>query len=200
MKVILTAQIAKLGQIGEVVQVRNGFAKNFLIPNKKAICFTPNSQKLFEAKRAEFEKANEDQLSLAKKVKDKLIGQNVVVIENASDDGRLYGSVNALVIADKINQIIKEKSVEKTAVNLSNPIKDLGVYIVKINLHPEVLFEVKVVVSRAESEVEAVLKAYEKSKREAAEVVEVKEKKSKKKAEGESDTEIAQAEEVKTEV
>ncbi|HLD77002.1 MAG TPA: 50S ribosomal protein L9, partial [Rickettsiales bacterium] len=159
--------------------VKNGYAKNFLIPNKKAICFTPNSQKLFDAKKAEFEKADESKLAVAKKVKDKMIGQNVIIIENASDDGRLYGSVNAVVISDEINKIIDEKAVVKTDVHLSNTIKDIGVYVVKVDLHPEVLFDVKVIVTRVESEVEVLLKAYDKAKKDAA-AAEVKEKKSKK--------------------
>lgn len=187
MKVILTAQISNLGQIGDVIEVRNGYAKNFLIPNQKAICFTPNSQKLFDARKAEFQKANDEKLALAQEVKTKLIGQNIIVIENASDDGRLYGSVNAALIAEKINKIVAKKAVEKTDVTLLNPIKDIGVYLVKIDLHPEVLLEVKVVVSRVESEVDALLKAHDKAKKDAA----VAEEKSKEKPKKEASEEVA---------
>jgi len=168
MKVILTARVSNLGQIGDIVEVKNGYAKNFLIPNKKAICQTVNNQKLFDSKKAEFEKANENALSLANQVKNKVFGNNIIIIENASDDGRLYGSVSSAVIATKINEFLKEKIVEKTSVFLSKPIKDIGVYSIKIDLHSDVVFNLKLVVSRSESEVDALIKAEEKSKRQSS--------------------------------
>lgn len=189
MKVILTAQVSNLGQIGQVVEVKNGYAKNFLIPNQKAICFTPNSQKLFEAKKAEFEKANEENLSLANKVKNKLLGQNIVIIENASDDGRLYGSVNPSLIAEKVNKIVGERTVAKSNVFLGKPIKELGVYLIKIDLHSEAVFEVKLIVSRLESEVEVLLKAYDKAKKDALEAEKKPEAKVKKSEEAVEQTE-----------
>lgn len=167
MKVILTARVSNLGQIGDIVEVKNGYAKNFLIPNKKAICQTVNNQKLFDSRKAEFEKANENALSLANQVKNKIFGNNIVIIENASDDGRLYGSVSSTVIAMKINEFLKEKIVEKTSIFLSKPIKDIGVYSVKIDLHSDVVFNLKLVVSRSESEVDALIKAEEKSKKQS---------------------------------
>ena len=159
MKVILTARVSNLGQIGEVVEVKNGYAKNFLIPSKKAICFTPNSQKAFEARRSEFEQANDNNFNAATKVKDKLAGKDVVVIESASDDGRLYGSVSSTIIAAKINEIVGSKAVTRANIFLRKPIKEIGVYPVKLDLHSDVELEVRVIVTRSESEIEAVLKA-----------------------------------------
>ncbi len=159
MKVILTARVSNLGQIGEVVEVKNGYAKNFLVPSKKAICFTPNNQKVFESKRVEFEQANDDNLAVAKKIKDKLAGKDIIVIESASDDGRLYGSVSSTVIATKVNDIVGSKAVSRASIFLRKPIKEIGVYLVKLDLHSDIDLEVRVIVTRSESEIEALLKA-----------------------------------------
>jgi large subunit ribosomal protein L9 len=167
MKVILTASVSNLGQIGEVIEVKNGYAKNFLIPSKKAICFTPTNQKLFEVKRAEFEQANENNLKDAKKLKDKLAGKDIVVIESASDDGRLYGSVNSSVIATKVNDVIGSKAVSRASVFLRKPIKEIGVYSVRLDLHSDINLDVRLIVTRSESEIEALLKAAAKAEKAA---------------------------------
>ncbi len=174
MKVILTARVSNLGQIGQTVEVKSGYAKNFLIPSKKAICFTPNSQKLFEAKRVEFEQANDDNFAIAKKIKDKLEGKDIIIIESASDDGRLYGSVSSTTIAAKVNDVVGSKAVSRAVVFLRKPIKEIGVYAVKLDLHSDVDLEVRVIVTRSESEIEALLKAAK------SESEPVEEKKSKK--------------------
>lgn len=168
MKIILTARVSGLGQVGDIVEVKNGYAKNFLIPNEKAICLTANNQKIFEAKKAEYEKANQEILKKAEEAKAKLIAQNIVIIENASDDGRLYGSVNNVLIAAKINEFLKENIVDKNDISLENPIKEIGVHNASIDLHSDVTFSVKLVVSRSESEVDSILKADEKAKKDAA--------------------------------
>jgi len=162
MKIILIASVSKLGKVGDVVEVKNGYAKNFLIPNKKAICFTVNNAKIFEEKKHEFEQANLESLANANKVSEAIAGKNIIVIQNASDDGRLYGSVNAAIIATKINEILKKKLVTNSDVFLKKPIKEIGVYDVSLNLHSEAAFAVKVVVSRSEGEVEALLKGNKK--------------------------------------
>lgn len=172
MKIILIVTVSNLGKIGDVIEVKNGYAKNFLIPNKKAICFTTNNYKIFEAKKHEFEQANLQNLSVAEKVKVQISGKDVVVIENASDDGRLYGSVNSAVIAAKINEVIGEKLVSRADIFLKKPIKEIGLYEVKLNLHSEVALDVRLIVTRSESEIEALLKAEKKgSKSEDPEVV-----------------------------
>lgn len=180
MKIILIATVSNLGKIGDVIEVKNGYAKNFLIPNKKAICFTTNNYKIFETRKQEFEQENLKNLSVAEKVKVQISGKDVVVIENASDDGRLYGSVNSAVIAAKINEVIGEKLVSRADIFLKKPIKEIGLYEVKLNLHSEVALDVRLIVTRSESEIEALLKAEKKgSKSENSEAVsEVVEEKS----------------------
>ena len=104
MKIILITSVAKLGKIGDIVEVKDGYAKNFLIPGNKAICFSENNAKIFEDKKQEFEKLNQDSIDNASKVKEAVAKKDIIIIENASDDGRLYGSVSAAVIANKINE------------------------------------------------------------------------------------------------
>ncbi len=196
MKVILTSTISKLGKIGEIVDVKNGFAKNFLIPGKKALALTPNSQKFFEAKRSEFEQENQNLLDAANKIKSKVAGKDIVIIESASDDGRLYGSVTSAVIAGKINEMAQTKSVTRADIFLSKPIKEIGVYNVTLNLHSEVSTEVRLIVTSSESEIEALLKADAKAaaKQEKAEAVEKKAKKSDEAEAAESEAAPAEAE------
>ncbi len=162
MKIILTAAVANLGRIGDVVEVKNGYAKNFLIPNNKAICFTVSNSKVFESRRKEFEQANQKNLEAANVIKDKISGKDIIIIENASDDGRLYGSVSSATIASKINEVIKQKSVNRADVILAKPIKEIGVYEVKLALHSEATISVRLVISRSDSEVSALLKAADK--------------------------------------
>ena len=157
MKVILIDALPKLGKIGDVVVVKNGYAKNFLIPNKKAICFTEENYKSFESKKHEFEQGSIARLEGASKIKALTEGKNIIIIENASDDGRLYGSVNSSLIASKINELIGEKLVEKSAIFLNKPIKETGIYEAKLALHSELSISVKLVVSRTESEAQAML-------------------------------------------
>ncbi len=157
MKVILIDALPKLGKIGDVIVVKNGYAKNFLIPNKKAICFTEENYKSFESKKHEFEQESIARLEGASKIKALTEGKNIIIIENASDDGRLYGSVNSSLIASKINELIGEKLVEKSAIFLNKPIKETGIYEAKLALHSELSISVKLVVSRTESEAQALL-------------------------------------------
>lgn len=190
MKIILISAISNLGKIGDVIEVKNGYAKNFLIPNKKAICFTVGNYKIFESRKHEFELENQKNLEGASKIKEKIFGKDVVIIENASDDGRLYGSVSSSDIANKINDMIGGKNISRADIFLKKPIKEIGVYEVKVAPHSEVGFDVRLIVTRSESEIEMLLKADKKaankfaqSEVEAVEVSaegsEVKEEKSK---------------------
>lgn len=154
MKVILTESVNKLGKIGEIIAVKDGYAKNFLIPKKKAICYSENNYRVFESKKTDYEKLNLNNLESANKVKEKVNGKNIVIIQNASDDGRLYGSVNPNVIANRINEVIAEKLVSRSEVFLKKPIKEIGVYEVKLDLHSDVEIVLKLAVSRTESEAE----------------------------------------------
>ncbi|MBP7709777.1 MAG: 50S ribosomal protein L9 [Rickettsiales bacterium] len=167
MKIILISTISNLGKIGDVVEVKNGYAKNFLIPNKKAICFTANSYKIFESRKQEFEQENQKNLEGAAKVKQSINGKDVVIIKNASDDGRLYGSVSSADIAAKVNEIIGAKNVSRADIFLKKPIKEIGVYQVRLAPHSEVSFEVRLIVTRSESEIEALLAAERKGNKSA---------------------------------
>jgi large subunit ribosomal protein L9 len=163
MKIILTAAVSNVGKIGDVVEVKNGYAKNFLIPNNKAICATANNSKIFESRRQEFEQANDKDLAIATSVKERISGKDVVILENASDDGRLYGSVNSTLISAKINEIVKEKVASRVNVFLKKPIKEVGVYSVQLSLHSDVVINLRLVVARSEAEVTALVKAEKKS-------------------------------------
>lgn len=186
MKIILTSTISGLGKVGDVIDVKNGYAKNFLIPSGKAICHSANNEAAFNAKRSEYEKASTDLLDLANHVKNQFIGKNLIIIENASDDGRLYGSVNSAVIANRINEEVKKDIVNKNSIVLTKPIKELGVYEVRLEIHPDSVFAINLVVSRLESEVENLLKAHEKQqKQEAKKSAEAQEKESSAKEEKE---------------
>jgi large subunit ribosomal protein L9 len=157
MKVILIDALPKLGKIGDIVVVKNGYAKNFLIPNKKAICFSDENYKTFESKKHEFEQESVKRLEGASKIKALTEGKNIIIIENASDDGRLYGSVNSSLIANKINESIGEKLVDKGAIFLNKPIKETGIYEARLSIHSDLSIIVKLVVSRTESEAQALL-------------------------------------------
>lgn len=157
MKVILTAKVSNLGNIGDIVKVNSGYAKNFLIPNKKVLCYNELNNKIFQLKKDEFEIENYKNSEDAKKIKDKVAGKNVVIIENASDDGRLYGSVTTGIISNKINEVAGQKLITRSNIVLKKPIKDIGVYDVKINLYSGISLDIKVIVTRSESEIESLL-------------------------------------------
>ncbi len=170
MKIILISTVANLGKIGDVVEVKSGYAKNFLIPSKKAISFTENSYKIFESKKQEFEKINQKNLEAAGKLQISLLGKDIIIIKSASDDGRLYGSVSSADIAAKINEVVGSKDVSRSDIFLKKPIKEIGLYQVTVAPHSEVSCEVRLIVSRSESEISALLEA-EKKSRKKSEVV-----------------------------
>lgn len=170
MKIILIAAQPRLGKIGDIVEVKNGYAKNFLIPQKLAICYTPSNYKIFESKKHEFEQENAKNLSAASKIKDKIEAKDILIIQNASDDGRLYGSVTTSLIASKLNELAGEKAISRNQIFLKKSIKEIGVYDAVINLHSDVACPVRLIVTRSESEVDALLKAAAKGKNKSADV------------------------------
>lgn len=153
MEVILIERLPNLGNIGDTVNVKNGYARNFLIPQKKALRATKSNIAYFEAKRAEIEARNADARAAAEKVAKSLDNVSVVLIRQASDDGRLFGSVSARDVAAALAE--KKHEVERKHVELGAVIKEVGIYPVKIALHPEVVVSVKVNVARSESEAQA---------------------------------------------
>lgn len=152
MEVILLERVEKLGSIGDVVTVKNGFARNFLLPNKKALRANESNRKLFEANRARIESDNASRRSDAETASKSVDGKSVVLIRQASNVGQLYGSVSARDVVEALEA--EGAKVTKSQVILDRPIKALGVHEVRIALHPEVAVTVKVNVARSPEEAE----------------------------------------------
>ena len=152
MKVILLERVDRLGGIGETVQVKDGFARNFLLPRQKALRATEANQKIFDAQRATIEARNAANKADAEKSGEALDGTSYVLIRQAGETGQMYGSVAARDVADAIKA--EGGAVERSQVVLNLPIKTLGVHEVKIRLHSEVTITVKVNVARSQDEAE----------------------------------------------
>lgn len=152
MEVILLQRVEKLGQMGEVVKVKDGYARNFLLPNKKALRATAANKAQFEKQRAQLEAQNLAQRQEAEKVAAKMDGLSVTVLRQAGDSGQLYGSVSARDIADAITEA--GFTVGRNQVMLITPIKTVGISSLQVSLHPEVSVSVKVNVARSASEAE----------------------------------------------
>ena len=150
MEVILLERIEKLGQIGDVVSVKNGFARNYLLPNKKALRANDANKKVFEANRAKIEADNAERRSEAEKASTGVDGKTVQLIRQASNTGQLYGSVSARDIVEALEG--EGAKVSKSQIVLDRPIKAIGMHEVKVALHPEVSVMVKVNVARSPEE------------------------------------------------
>ena len=150
MEVILLERIERLGQMGDVVKVKNGFARNFLLPQNKALRATEANRARFEAEKVVLEARNLERAKEAGAVAEKLNGQSCVLLRQAAESGQLYGSVTARDIAEAISKA--GFKVQRGQIQLQNPIKELGVHTVSVALHPEVLAEVTVNVARSEEE------------------------------------------------
>ncbi len=146
MDVILLERISRLGGVGDVVKVKNGFGRNFLLPQKKALRATDDNKKVFEAKRAVLEKQNAETKAAAEKVAATMNNLSVSIIRQASEDGKLYGSVAARDVEVALEEA--GHKVERRFIDLTTAIKALGVYEARVNLHPEVHVMVKVQVAR----------------------------------------------------
>jgi large subunit ribosomal protein L9 len=152
MQVILLERVESLGGIGDEVKVRDGFARNFLLPQKKALRATESNKKLFEARRTEIEAQNAAARAEAEKASGKIDGSSYVLIRQAGEAGQLYGSVSSRDIADEI--VKAGGKIDRSAVVLDKPIKTIGVYDVRVRLHAEVSATVKVNVARSADEAE----------------------------------------------
>jgi large subunit ribosomal protein L9 len=152
MQVVLLERVAKLGQMGEVVQVRNGYARNFLLPQGKALRATEGNLKRFETERAQLEVRNLERKGEAEMVAKRLDGKSFVVIRSASDGGALYGSVTTRDVADAATE--GGFTLERRQVVLDQPIKELGLHPIIIALHPEVEATITVNVARSKEEAE----------------------------------------------
>ena len=152
MEVILLERVEKLGAIGDVVKVKDGFARNYLLPNKKALRANEANRKVFESNRAKIEEDNASRRTDAEKASKGIDGKTVQLIRQASNTGQLYGSVSARDIVELLDA--EGAKVTKSQVVLDRPIKAIGMHEVKIALHPEVAVTVKVNVARSPEEAE----------------------------------------------
>jgi large subunit ribosomal protein L9 len=151
-EVILLQRVEKLGQMGEIVKVRPGYARNFLLPGGKAIRASADNRKRFEATRAQLEAQNLKRREEAERVAERVAGLSVVIIRQAGESGSLYGSVSARDIADGCKA--GGLTIGRDQVQLDQPIKTLGVTQVRVALHPEVVIQVGVNVARSAEEAE----------------------------------------------
>ena len=150
MEIILLERVEKLGAIGDVVKVKDGFARNYLLPNKKALRANEANRKLFESNRARIEEENANRRTDAEKAAKGVDGKTVQLIRQASNTGQLYGSVSARDIVDALEA--EGAKVGKSQIVLDRPIKTIGMHSVKVALHPEVSVTVKVNVARSPEE------------------------------------------------
>jgi large subunit ribosomal protein L9 len=150
MEIILLERVEKLGGIGDVVKVKDGFARNYLLPRKKALRANEANRKLFEANRARIEEENVERRSEAEKSAKSVAGKTVQLIRQASNTGQLYGSVSARDIVEALDS--QGAKLTKSQVVLDRPIKSIGMHEVKVALHPEVAVTVNVNVARSPEE------------------------------------------------
>jgi len=152
MEVILLQRIGHLGQMGDVVSVRDGYARNYLLPQKMALRANKENLAKFEVQRAQLEATNLERKKEAEAVAEKLAGQTFVAIRQAGDTGQLYGSVSPRDISDAVTE--GGFTIERRQVVLEKPIKELGMHEVSIQLHPEVVVQVHINVARTADEAE----------------------------------------------
>jgi large subunit ribosomal protein L9 len=151
MEIILLERIEKLGAIGDVVTVRDGYARNFLLPNKKALRSNNSNKKLFEANRAKIEADNAARRGDAEGAAKNVDGTQIILIRQSSNSGQLYGSVSVRDIVDALHAD-GVTAVSKAMVILERPIKTIGLFEVRVALHPEVSVTIKVNVARSPEE------------------------------------------------
>ncbi|WP_273788491.1 50S ribosomal protein L9 [Bartonella grahamii] len=150
MDIILLERIPRLGQMGDIVSVKDGYARNFLLPQGKALRANEANKKHFEIQRAQLEARNLERKSEAQKVAEKLDGQSFIVVRSAGETGQLYGSVSTRDIAEIITD--EGFSIGRNQVELNHPIKMIGLHTITLSLHPEVQISVIINVARSTSE------------------------------------------------
>ena len=159
MEVILLERVSRLGQMGDTVKVKDGFARNFLLPQGKALRANEGNKKKFEGQRAQLEARNLERKSEATQVAEKLDGKSFIVVRSAGETGQLYGSVSTRDIADLLTA--EGFSVSRTQIELNQPIKTIGLTNVAIALHPEVEVTVTLNIARSTEEAERQAKGEE---------------------------------------
>jgi large subunit ribosomal protein L9 len=153
MEVILLERVHNLGQIGDVVKVKPGYARNFLLPLRKALRATQANKSKFEAQRAQIEAANLEKRGEAEQIRSKVDGLKVVLIRQAGETGQLFGSVNARDVADAVTSA--GFTIERRQVILDRPIKTLGLHPLRVALHPEVIVSITANVAKSTEEADA---------------------------------------------
>ena len=156
MEVILLERIERLGQMGDVVIVKDGFARNFLLPKNKALRANKENLEFFEKEKINLEAKNLKLKTEAEAVSEKITLNNYIVIRQASDTGQLYGSVNSGDIKEKLQE--EGFSVEKNQIVLDRPIKEIGHHEIRVKLHPEVTSNISIYISRSEEEAVSLIK------------------------------------------
>jgi large subunit ribosomal protein L9 len=154
MEVILLERVAKLGQMGDVVRVKDGFARNYLLPKGKALRATTANRARFENMKVELEARNIEQRSEAEKIAKKLDGQSFSILRQAAEGGQLYGSVSPRDLATLVSE--KGFAVSRAQIALNTPIKTVGLHKVPISLHPEIEVSINVAVGRNADEAERI--------------------------------------------
>ena len=152
MEVILLERIARLGQMGETVKVRDGYARNYLLPTGRALRSNAANQARFEAQKAQLLQRNEERKGEARGVAETLEGRSFIVVRSAGETGQLYGSVSTRDIADIL--AAQDYKVGRNQVELNNPIKTIGLHTVSISLHPEVVVGIQLNIARSPDEAE----------------------------------------------
>ena len=150
MEIILLEKIERLGQMGDIVNVKNGYARNYLLPQKKALRKTKDNLALFEAKRKEYEAYNLKLKTEAEALAEKMKNLSVVIIRQAAETGQLYGSVTMRDVCDAVREA--GFKVERSQIDLAQPFKNLGIFDVRLSLHPDVSQTVRVNIARSEDD------------------------------------------------
>jgi large subunit ribosomal protein L9 len=199
MEIILLEKIEKLGKMGDVVKVKEGFARNYLLPEKKALRANKANLAYFETQKAELEALNVKYKTEAEKIAEKMKGIKLIIVRQAAENNQLYGSVTVKDIRDALKE--EGFKIETAQVLLNQPIKELGFYEIKINVHPEVSQIINVAVARSEDDAKnleklvesGVAKEIDDDVKEAAEMAKVKKatKKASKPAKKEENNEAA---------
>jgi large subunit ribosomal protein L9 len=154
MEVILLERVGRLGQMGDVVRVKDGFARNYLLPKGKALRATKDNRSRFETMKVDLEARNLEQKAEAAKVGDKLDGKTFTVIRQAAESGQLYGSVSPRDLVSVISQ--KGFAINRSQIALNTPIKTIGQHKVPVALHPEVDVSISIIVARSADEAERI--------------------------------------------
>lgn len=180
MEVVLLERVEKLGAVGDQVKVKDGYARNYLIPNKKALRATADNIAYFEEKRAEIEAENAKLKAEAEKDAKGIDGQVVTLIQQAGEDGRLFGSVRRRTIVHALAEETGADELNKETILITTPIKELGIHTVSVRLHSEVVVKLHVNVARSADEAAEAKRVFlnpPKEKKEAAPVAEIAEAK-----------------------